>query len=189
MRIPVWISNRHVHLCQNDLDRLFGKWYELTLLKKLSQPNAFSCNETVCIVGPKKTIEKVRIVWPLRKATQVEISVADSFLLWVKPELRISWDLEGSPWIKLIWPNWSVDVLQWMIVAKRHLHCTVKEAEEMWLKNWQNIKIKTWWKRAIIWDNVEVRVKDNYVLDFHLDIEEADAAGLSSGAWWEIVGS
>lgn len=187
MRIPIWISNRHIHLSQEDVEKLFGKWHELTVLKMLSQPWEFAAQEVVSIQWPKGKIDKVRVLWPVRKTTQVEIMLGDCFVLWVEAAIKLSGDHEGTPGIKIIWPAGEVDLSKGVIVAKRHLHCTVKEAEDMWIKSWDMIKVKTIWERGLIFDNVEVRAKDSFALDMHIDIEEANAAGLWVGAWGEIV--
>ncbi len=186
-RIPIWISNRHIHLCQIDADKLFGKNYEFKKKKELSQTGEYACEETLDIVWPRWTIEHVRVLLPLRKFTQVEIMRWDSFFLGVDSVLRVSWKLEWTPWITLRGPIGLVDIIFGLIVAKRHLHCTVKEAQEMWIVSGQDVKIKVWGERWLIFDNVEVRAKDNYTLDFHIDIEEANAAWLNVWDRWEIV--
>lgn len=186
MRIPIWISNRHVHLLQSDCDKLFGKWYEINVFKNISQPGQFAAKEVVTLVGKQGKIENVRVVGPNRKATQVEISRWDTYVLWVNAPVRISWDLKDAGYIKIIWPVGEV-YGSFAIVAQRHLHCTVKEAEEMGIKNGKIVKIHVPGERGIIFENVIVRAKDNYALDFHIDIDEANAAGVKPGDRAEIV--
>ncbi len=168
----------------------FKKW------KDVSQPWQYACEEVVTIKWEKWEIENVRVLWPLRKHTQLEIMRSDGFKLWVNAPIRLSGDLKKSARLTVIGPKWEVDLINGVIVAKRHLHITIAEAKELKLKNWQNISIKThgwnWnWsgkdERWLVFDNVIVRAKDNYALDFHIDIDEANAAGLSPGDWGEIM--
>jgi len=194
VRIPIWISNRHIHLSQIDADKLFGKWHVFEPMKDLSQPGESATKDTLIIQWPKGKIERVRVLMPVRKFTQVELTIGDTFVLGIQPVIRISGNLQGTPGLKLIWPAGlagrpagETDIPFGAIVAKRHLHCTVKEAQEMWIENGQNISIKVWWERGLVFDNVEVRAKDSYALDCHIDIEEANAAGLKLGDWWELI--
>jgi len=187
VRIPIWISNRHVHLSQIDADKLFGKWHVFETLKDLTQPGEKATKDVLILQWPKWKIEHVRVLMPVRKFTQVELMIGDTFVLGIEPVIRLSGSLQGTPWLKLIGSTGEVDLPFGAIVAKRHLHCSVSEAKDLWLENGQNIKIKVWWERWLIFDNVEVRAKDTYALDFHVDIEEANAAGLKVGDRGELI--
>lgn len=188
MRIPIGISNRHIHLSQVDADKLFGKWYEFKRIKDLSQPGESACEETLTIKWNKWEIKNVRVLLPFRKQTQVEIFMWDNYVLWCKAPIRLSGNLEGSESLYLIWPKWTVYLQEWVIVAKRHLHITQAEADERWLKKNQIIKIKTNNPdRWLVFDNVVVRSGDKYALDFHIDMEEANASGVRMGDWGEII--
>jgi len=187
MRVPIWISNRHIHLGKADAEKLFGVGYEFKKFKDLSQPWQYACEEVVTLVWAKWTINKVRILWPFRKDTQVEISISDAFALGVEPIVKISGDLAGTPGIKVVGPAWEVEIYHGVIVAQRHLHMTVTEAQAAWLKDQDVIKVRTEWPRWLIFDNVSVRVRDDYALDMHIDIEEANAAGLKGWARGEII--
>lgn len=188
VRLPIGISNRHIHLSEADADKLFGKEHQFKILKDLSQPWQFACEETVTLRWPKWEIKDVRIIWPLRKQTQVEISISDWFALGVKAPIRLSGNLKWSEGINILWPKWEIYITEWVIVAKRHLHITKPEADERWLKNNQSIKI---WihndERWLIFDNVVVRISDESALDVHVDIEEANAAGLKNGDRGELI--
>jgi putative phosphotransacetylase len=188
MRIPIWISNRHIHLSQVDADKLFGKWYEFKILKNLSQPWQFAYEETVVIKWSKWEIKNVRLMWPVRKQTQVEIFITDNFVLWCNAPMRLSWDIKWSESLNIIGPQWSIYLQEWVIVAKRHLHITQSEADDRWLKNNQKIKIKTNNpERWLIFDNVLVRITDSSALDFHVDMEEANAAWVKMWDRGEII--
>lgn len=185
--IPVGISNRHIHLSKVDLEALFGQGYELSEMKPLSQPGQYAAEETVTIVGAKGEIERVRILGPVRKETQIEISRTDSFVLGVKPPVRDSGDIEGTPGLKVIGPNGEVELERGVIIASRHVHFHPSDAERFGVQNGQKIMLRTSGERALILENVVVRVHDTYALDCHLDTDEGNAAGLNTGDTVEIM--
>ena len=186
MRIPIGISNRHVHLSHKDVETLFGKGYELQSLKQLSQPGEFAAQETVTLVWVKWSIAWVRVVGPSRKTTQVELMLGDNFVLWTDATIKISGDSKSLAYIKIIGTLWEL-YGPYAMVAQRHLHCTVKEAQEMGIKNWDIVKMRVGGIRGIIFENVAVRAKDDYALDFHIDIEEVNAAGVKPGDRAELI--
>ena len=122
LMVPVGISNRHVHLSREDMDILFGYGSALTRMKAVKQPGQFAAEETVTIKGPKKEIKNVRILGPLRSETQIEISVADGFVLGVKAPIKMSGDLAGSCPIEIVGPKGRVTKDCGVIVAWRHIH-------------------------------------------------------------------
>ena len=187
MRTPIGISNRHIHLSQSDANTLFGSNYQLTKMKDLSQPGQFAAEETVIIKGPKSEIAKVRVLGPYRKFSQVEILASDNFKLGTNAPLRLSGDLEGSEAIEVIGPNGTLHLNQGLIVAKRHIHMTVADAELFGVTDGQIVKVKTPGERGLVFDNVVIRVDDSFLLDMHIDIDEANAAGLGAGAWGEVI--
>jgi len=186
MRIPIGVSNRHVHLSPSDTEKLFGKWYELKKFKDISQPGQFACEEFVTLKWPKGKIEKVRVVGPIRKTTQVEIVLGDNFVLWTNAPIKVSGDISGLEYIKIIWPLGEI-YGPFVMVSQRHLHCTVKEAEEMGIKNGDEVSMRIGWIRGLVFENVAVRAKDDYALDFHIDIEEANAAGIKPWDRAELI--
>jgi putative phosphotransacetylase len=180
--IPVGVSARHVHLSKEDLETLFGAGYELTVRKDLSQPGQFASEETVEVVGPKRSFPKVRILGPVRSKTQVELSLTDCFSIGVKAPIRESGDIAGSGSVKLIGPKGEVTIPEGVIVAARHIHMVPEEAEKFGLKDKQKVSVKTEGERGLIFNNVVVRVREDFALELHLDTDEANAAGLSNGA-------
>ena len=174
-------SNRHIHLCQGDMEKLFGKGYKLNKIKDLIQPGEHACAETVKISGPKGDIEKVRILGPLRKVTQVEISVGDSVKLGLKAPVRGSGDIAGSSPVKITGAAGIADLKEGCIVAKRHVHMTPADAAFYGLKDNEIVSIKCGGERGLIFDNVVARVSEKMALECHIDIEEANAAGLKNG--------
>ncbi len=185
--IPVGISNRHIHLSQADLDALFGAGYELTKMKDLSQPGQYACKETVTVVGPKGAIEKVRILGPVRKATQIEVIAGDSFKLGVAGDVRMSGDLAGTRGVTLVGPKGSVQTKEGLIVAQRHIHMTLADAARLGVKDGDIVDIKVTGNRGGIFSNVAIRANDSSALECHLDTEEANAMGLTSKSTITIV--
>ncbi|MEA5001126.1 MAG: phosphate propanoyltransferase [Endomicrobiaceae bacterium] len=175
------ISNRHIHLSKDVMETLFGKDYQLTKTKDLMQPGEHACNETLTLVGPKNSIEKVRVLGPLRKQTQVEVSVSDAIRLGISVNIRLSGDLAGSQPVKLVGPKGSVDLKEGCIVAKRHIHFSAKDAEFYGVKDKDILSLKIDGERGLVFNNVIARVSDKMVLECHLDIEEANAAGVKNG--------
>jgi propanediol utilization protein len=186
-QVPVGISSRHVHLTQTDLDKLFGEGYQLKPMKDLSQPGQFASEEQVNLIGPKGRINKVRVLGPIRKYTQVEISRTDSFGLGVTPPIRDSGDLEGTPGISIEGPQGTIDISNGVICAQRHLHLSPSEAEQLGLKDKEYISVKTTGERALVFERVFTRVHPNFAMDLHIDTDEANAACLKNGDKVSIV--
>ncbi|WP_202078667.1 phosphate propanoyltransferase [Caldalkalibacillus salinus] len=186
-QIPVGISNRHIHLSPDHLKQLFGEVHELTELKPLSQPGQFAAAESVTIVGPKGEIQKVRVLGPVRRETQIEISRTDAFKLGINPPVRDSGDTEGTPGLRVVGPQGEVELDKGVIIAARHIHFHTSDAESFGVQNGDKVKIKTQGERAVIFDHVLCRVHDNYALDCHLDTDEGNAAGLKTGDTVELI--
>lgn len=185
--VLVNVSARHIHLSKETLEILFGKGYNLTKTKDLLQPGEHACAETLTIAGPRSSIDKVRILGPLRKQTQIEVSITDTIKLGIVPSVRLSGDLANSQPIKLIGPNGSIDLKEGCIVAKRHIHFSLKEASNYGIKDKDSLSIKIAGERGLIFDNVIARVSDNMISECHVDADEANAAGIKSGAMAVIL--
>lgn len=185
-KIPVGVSNRHIHLSPEHLAYLFGEGFELTVMKPLSQPGQFAANETVIVRGPKGE-QRLRILGPTRGESQVEISITDSYALGVPPVIRLSGDIEGTPGITVIGPKGELQLDKGVIVAKRHVHFSLEDAKEFGVTDMQKIRLRTTGERSLIFDEVIARVSSSYALDFHVDIDEANAAGLKNGDTVELV--
>ncbi len=187
LTIPVGVSNRHVHLSQEDLDTLFGKGYQLTNMKELSQPGQYACKEMVTVCGPKGAIEKVRILGPVRKQTQVEILAADCFKLGRNTTPKMSGELAGTPGITLVGPKGTVEAKEGLIIAQRHIHMSPADALKFSVHDGETVKIETEGIRGGIFNNVAIRVTETSALECHLDTEEANAMGLSGSSKVTIV--
>lgn len=187
MKLPIALSNKHVHLSQGDIETLFGSGHQLTHFKPLSQPGQFACEEKVDLVGPKGTIKGVRVLGPARPATQVEISLADGFALGVKAPIKESGDIEGTPGLKLVGPAGEVELEKGVIVASRHIHMSLDDAAKFGVQDKQIVKVKTFGPRAIVFENVLVRANEKFALEMHVDIEEGNAAGVRNGELVELI--
>ncbi|MBO5495372.1 MAG: phosphate propanoyltransferase [Eubacterium sp.] len=187
--VLVEISARHVHVSQQDLETLFGAGYELTVKKMLSQPGQFACEERVKVIGTKGEFPAVSILGPVRKETQVELSLTDARSIGVTAPVRESGDLDGSGVCKLVGPAGEVELTKGVIAAKRHIHATTKDAEEMGLENGQvvSVEIPTANDRSLIFGDVVVRVSDTYALAMHIDTDEANAAGMKPNSIGKII--
>ena len=179
-QVPISISARHLHIKQEDLETLFGSGYHLTKLTDLFQPGEFASNETVTIVGPNRRVfEKVRILGPTRKFTQVEMSFTDGRYLGMDLPLRISGDLKGSAPIVIVGPVGVLQLKEGAIRAMRHVHMSDENAVNWGLKNGQSVSIQTKGPIGLTFGNVVVRTGPNLKLEMHIDTDEANAAGLS----------
>jgi putative phosphotransacetylase len=181
-------SARHLHVSREALGALFGEGYELTPKKDLSQPGQFSCEERVQVIGPKSSFPAVSILGPIRSATQVELSATDARSIGVTAPVRESGDIEGSGACKLVGPKGSYDLDVGVIIAKRHIHMTPVDAQRLGLKDKQIVKVKAGSEqRALIFDEVVVRVHENFSLAMHIDTDESNAAGILPGTYGEII--
>ncbi len=185
-KVPVGISNRHIHLSEQDLETLFGKGYKLTVRNDLSQTGQFAAEETVNIEGPKASLKNVRILGPTRKETQVEISRTDSFALGVKPPVRDSGHLTDTPGITLVGPKGRIALERGVIIAQRHIHMTEEEAQKFGVKDKDLVSVRVGGERGVVFHNVLIRVRNDFVLEMHIDTDEANAAILSNGQLVEV---
>jgi propanediol utilization protein len=185
--IPVGVSNRHIHISQEDLDTLYGKGYQLTKTKDLGQPGQYACKEYVIVAGPRSAIEKVRILGPVRKETQVELLASDCRKLGIPMVVRQSGDLAGAPGVTIVGPKGSVYRDECAVVALRHIHMTPADAERYGVKDGQVVKIKFGGQRGGIYDKVICRVSSSAALECHLDVEEANAMGVDGSSKFTII--
>ncbi|GAB4199494.1 MAG: hypothetical protein OHK0013_09690 [Sandaracinaceae bacterium] len=186
--IPIAVSARHVHLDRAGMDVLFGPGSELTPIKPLSQPGQFACAEQVTLVGPRGRIERVRVLGPLRKSCQVEVSRTDEFLLGVDAPIRQSGQTKGSAPITLEGPKGTLRLEEGLICAWRHIHMHPTDAEAHGVVDGDEVEVAvTGGPRDLVFGDVIVRVSEQFVLEMHIDTDEANAAELSSGAVGALV--
>ena len=185
--VEVEASGRHIHLSQHDLEALFGVGYQLTPMKDLSQPGQYACKERVTITGPRGSIKNVIILGPVRKESQVEVSLTDALTLGIKVPVRMSGDISGTPGITVTNENRSLELKQGVIVAKRHIHITPEDAQKFGVKDGEIVKMKIFGGRPLIFDDIVVRVNKNFHTDVHIDYDEANACGYTKGTMGLIL--
>lgn len=185
--IPVGVSNRHVHLSQKDLDALFGFGYQLTPTRDLSQPGQYACRETVTLCGPKGAVEKVRVLGPVRLKTQVEVLAGDGFKLGIRAPVRLSGDLQGTPGLTLVGPKGSVQMEEGVIAAQRHIHMTPQDALRYGVSDGQVVQVEIREPRGGVFHHVAIRVTQESVLEYHLDIEEANGMSVDASTKIKLV--
>ncbi len=186
-KIKVGVSQRHIHLCQEDLETLFGKGFKLTV-KKYLMGREYASDQFVTLVGPSlKSIEKVRVLGPVRKNTQVEISKTDTFLLKVSPPVRPSGNVEGSEKLVLVGPKGVVYLKQGVIIANRHIHLTPEYAQKNGIKDNDYVDVVVHGIKPTKFYDVQVRVRDDFNTEMHIDTDDANSAGLKNGDLVTIV--
>ena len=187
-QILVETSARHVHVTKEDLETLFGAGHELTVKSWLSQPGQFASEEQVDVVGPKNTLKRVRILGPVRPATQVELSLTDARSIGVTAPVRESGDIAGSGACKLVGPAGEVEVTEGVIAAKRHIHMTPADAEEFGVKDKDVVSVKVDTNgRALVFGDVVVRVSEKFSLAMHIDTDESNAACAVNGTMGDMI--
>lgn len=185
--IRVGVSARHVHLSQSDLETLFGKGYELTP-KKMLMGDQFAAEECVTLVSPSlRTIEGVRVLGPVRKQSQVEISRTDTFKLKVSPPVRPSGELAGSAPMALVGPKGSVFLNEGTIIANRHIHMTPADAAKYGVKDNDIVDVEIENSKPTKYYNVQVRVREDFDTEMHIDTDDANAAAIKNGDHVRII--
>ena len=185
-KILVETSARHVHLTKEAVEILFGAGHELTNKKDLSQPGQFACEEKVTVTGPKGSL-KASILGPTRPANQVELSLTDARAIGVVAPVRESGDVAGSTGCTISGPCGSIDIAEGVIAAKRHIHMTPADAEELGVKDKDIVWVKLDTPRPLAFGDVVVRVSDKFALAMHIDTDESNAAGASGVVYGSIV--
>jgi propanediol utilization protein len=187
MKVLIEGSARHVHLSQEDMEILFGKGFSLSRRRDLLQPGEFLTDEKVTLAGPRGKLDRVSVLGPIRKATQAEISLTDARVLGVTAPVRLSGDLAGSSPVRVDGPEGSVELSEGCVIAKRHLHITPADAERFGITGRDTVQVKVGGERGLIFDEVSVRVSDNFYTEVHLDYDEMNAAGLSGEVYGDLV--
>ncbi len=182
-------SARHVHVTQETLEKLFGEGYQLTVKKELSQPGQYASNERVTVVGPKKEIANVSILGPCRKLNQVELSATDARSIGIDAPIRESGDVAGSGACTLVGPAGKVELSEGVIVAKRHIHMTEKDAEVFGVRNGEivDVLVENGNGRKTIFGDTVIRVSNSYALAMHVDTDESNAAACARAQMGTIV--
>ena len=184
----VEVSAHHIHLTQEHVEALFGAQHQLTRHADLSQPGQFACKEQLTIAGPKGRIERVRVLGPTRKITQIEIAMTEQFKLGVHPPIRESGDIKDTPGCTLEGPAGSVTLDRGVICALRHIHMTPADALRYGVRDKSFVRVRVEGDRELDFGDVLVRVDPSYALAMHIDTDEANAAHVVTGARGFIAG-
>ncbi|MHB8170574.1 MAG: phosphate propanoyltransferase [Thermincolia bacterium] len=179
--VPIGISARHIHLCQEDIEKLFGPQHQLTPMNNLYQPGQFAAKEVVSVVGSKGVVEGVRILGPAREETQVEISRTDCYQLGIDAPIRDSGELESTPGAVLVGPKGPIMINKGVIMAASHIHIGEDDAAKYGYRNDDRVEVLARGQREISYRNVKIRVAPSAKLEFHLDTDEANAALVKNG--------
>jgi putative phosphotransacetylase len=186
-KVETGISNKHIHLSDADLEKLFGPGHKLTLKKELKQPGQFAAEETVDVVGPKATLKGVRVLGPTRKESQVELAMTDARVIGLSLPVRESGKLDGSPGVKLVGPAGELELSKGAIIALRHIHLSPAQAAEAGLKDKDLVTVQTFGSRPLVFQDVLIRSGDVHTREFHVDTDEGNAAGIKNDDLVEIV--
>ncbi len=184
--VPVNSSNRHIHLSQKDVDALFGPGYQLKRMRDLAQPGQYACEELVALETPKGKLT-LRVVGPVRKETQAELSLTEMVKFGIAPMVRMSGDAAGTPGGVISHGDRRVTLERGIMVAARHLHMTDAQAKAYGLKNGDVVSLLAEGVRETVFNNVTVRCGEGHDLEAHIDKDEANAAMLSDGALCRVV--
>lgn len=187
-KIIVETSARHIHLSEEAVAVLFGEGYSLTKKKELSQPGEFACEERVTIVGPKKELANVIILGPTRANTQVELSLTDARSIGIAGVVRQSGEIAGTPGCKLVGPAGELELVEGVIIAKRHIHLTPEDADTYGVKDGQVVSVKVdTEERSLVFGDVVCRVRSTFATAMHIDTDESNAAGCNRDAKGTII--
>lgn len=186
-RVPVGISVRHIHLTRSNIDWLFGRNYQLTPKKALSQPGQYACEECLDVIGPKGVLTKVRILGPERSSTQVELSQTDCRTIGISAPVRDSGDLDGTPGITLKGPLGQIDIPKGVIIADRHIHMSLPDAQRFGVKDGDHVSVRIDGVKPGIMEHVLIRASDKCRLDMHIDTDDGNAFMLKQGQYVTVL--
>ncbi|MEH7249550.1 phosphate propanoyltransferase [Neobacillus niacini] len=188
VEVPIGVSARHCHLCEKDVDTLFGKGYQLTKRTDLKQPGQYAANESVSIIGPRGSIENVRILGPVRKLTQVEVSFTDSMKLGLRPPVRESGNIEGSSPVTIVGPKGSIYLKEGLILAQAHIHMPLEIARQTNIQDGDYVQVEiSECIRPIRFEKVKIRISTKYALEMHIDTDEANAGLITNGQFGKLI--
>jgi len=181
--IPAGVSVKHCHLTREHFKILFGAAAEPKRVKDIKQPGFYAAEEMIDVKGPKGVLKKIRLVAPYRDHTQIEISVSDAMAIGLKPPVRESGAVKGSAGAILVGPAGQIEIKEGVIIAQRHLHFSPSEAKNLGFASGEVVRVRAGagGGRSTGFEDVVVRVSEKYSLEFHVDTDEANAAGIKTG--------
>jgi putative phosphotransacetylase len=186
-KVEIGISNKHLHLSQEDLEKLFGEGYELTPVKDLKQPGQYAADEKVDLIGSKGNLKGIRVLGPVRPETQVELALTDARGIGIDAPIRESGVLDGTPGLTIAGPKGQVEMEKGVIIALRHIHLSEEQAKDADVVDKELVDVKTTGTRPIIFEDVLIRAGNKYEREMHLDTDEANAAGVKNNDMAEII--
>ncbi|EAD1186893.1 phosphate propanoyltransferase [Listeria monocytogenes] len=187
--IPIGVSNRHIHLTENDYNQLFPN-EPIQVKKWLKQPGEFAAEQTLTVVSEKGELQRVRILGPLRKFSQVELSKTDARMLGMKIPIRVSGDIDGTPGIKLVSKYSEICLPKGAIVAKRHIHLPESVANEFGVKQGDEVSVLVGSEmRSLVLNHCTIRVNNQFIPEMHIDTDEANAADIAGTCFAKIIKS
>lgn len=189
LAIPVGVSSRHCHLTEEHFKILFGRQAAPKKVKDIKQPGFWAAEETIAVQGPKGVLKNIRLVAPYRAHTQIELAATDAVALGLKPPVRESGDVKGSVGATLIGPMGRVEIQEGVVIAQRHVHFSPEEAKAAGIASGEVVRVRagTGRGRSTVFEDVVVRVSPQYSLEFHVDTDEANAAGIVTGDFAHIA--
>lgn len=187
LRVPIGISNRHIHLNQSDMEILFGIGYKLSKYRDLIQPNHYAAKEVVHLKTQKNCLKNIRVLGPVRPYTQIELSVTDSRFLGINPPVRESGKIKGTPGITILGPKGTLKKEYGVIVPQRHIHMPKKIAFLYGYKDGQKVDLEFDTDRGGVLKNTLIRVSDKYVLECHIDTDEANGLSIENKHMAKII--
>lgn len=187
LKVKVGVSNRHAHLTQLQIEKLFGEGFTLTFHRNIRQNDDFVSGQTIDVSGSKGALRNVRVMGPAWEEAQVEMSLTDTRKIGIDAQIRPSGQVSETPGAKLTGPEGEVVMEHGIIAAARHLHVSPEEAVAMNLREGQTVSVKTSGERSLVFNNVIVRIDDLYTAELHIDTDEANAAGLKNGDEAELI--
>lgn len=186
-KVILGISARHIHLSQSDLEKLFGADAVLHPVKNLGQPGQFASEERVDIFSPKGEIRGLRILGPVRKQTQIELAPADARKMGLTLPIRDSGDLAGTPGITIVGPKGKVVIPEGVIIASRHIHLDPATATELQLQDKALVSVRVAGKRSVVFEDVLIRVRDDFAPEMHIDTDEGNACLAETGDMVDVL--
>ncbi len=179
--VRVGVSRAHVHLTQEHVEALFGPGHKLTVLRELGQAGQYAAKETVNVVGSKGVLQQVRIIGPVRARTQVELSRTDTFTLGIDPPIRDSGKVQATPGAVLIGSKGVVVLEEGCIIARAHIHMLTRHASNLEIADGDKVSILIKGEKTVCYHDVNVRLTDEGMTEFHIDTDEANAAFVDTG--------
>lgn len=186
MKVQVGVSNRHIHLKEEDYKKLCGD-KKIEIVRPINQPGMYVSADTFTIKTEKGEIKDVKLLGPLREYSQVEISRTDAYQLGINPPIRTSGDIMGSSPITIVGPLGEITLNEGCIIADRHIHVTRKMLEFYHLEGKHSVEVMVEGKKGGIMFNVDLKVSDEAYFELHLDRDDANAFGLKQGDIVEII--